>query len=181
MLSITKNITTIIFIALGWIFFEAINRIYFDFLKISDSFYLIYWLSGLRLVAILLFEMLGFYGLFLGYVIGTLLFRNFSTFDALCLGFLTSLAPLLAYKIWIKYLKGTAHFYNFNFTELCYLVFLHSILTAIFRNAFFFLTNKLSGLDQILTTFTANVIGTFLFLYILKISHRVFIAITVKK
>jgi len=169
-----KNFLVIFLVATIWIALEAVNRGYFDFLKVTEFVYFVYWLSGLRLVAIILFGWIGFWGIFLGYVIGAIFLRGFSEMDALFLGFLSSLAPIIAYRFWQTIIHKDNNFDDVKFIQLCYLVFFHSFLTALLRNLYFYSTNRLYSFDQVTMTFTANVLGTFIFLYFLMFCNFIY-------
>ncbi len=174
MQNLLKNLLIIGFIALTWVGLERINSGYFSFLKVSEFAYLIYWLAGLRLVAIILFGWIGFWGIFIGYVIGGIFLRGFSEVDALFLGFLSSIAPMIAYRYWQSAFKKDDDFDDVSFAQLCYIVFLNAYLTALFRNIYFFLIDKPYGIDQIAITFAANVLGSFIFLYILMFCNQIY-------
>jgi hypothetical protein len=169
-----KNLLIIGLIAATWIALEAFNQGFFGFLRVTEFVYWIYWLSGLRLVAIILFGWIGFWGVFIGYVIGGIFLRGFSETDALFLGFLSSLAPIIAYRFWQSATDNDDDFYDVNFVQLCYLVFLHSFLTALFRNIYFYIADRPYGMDQIMMTFSANVLGSFIFLYLLLFCNRLY-------
>ncbi len=168
-----KNLLIIGSIAGLWVALESFNQGFFGALKLTEFVYWIYWLSGLRLVAIILFGWVGFWGIFIGYVIGGITLRGFSEIDALFLGLLSSLAPMIAYRFWQSAIDKDDDFDDVNFVQLCYLVFLHSFLTALFRNVYFYIADRPYGIDQIMITFSANVLGSFIFLYLLLFCNRI--------
>ena len=168
-----KNLLIVGLIAIVWVALEALNQGYFGFLKITELEYFLYWLSGLRLVAIILFGWIGFWGIFIGYFIGEIL-RGQTGIDAAALGILSSLAPMIAYRYWQSATNKDNDFDDVNFTQLCYLVFLHSFLTALFRNIYFFFADQIYGMDQLTMSFTANVLGSFAFLYLLMFFNRAY-------
>lgn len=168
-----KNFLIAISIAGIWIALESLNSGYLGFLKHTEFVSFIYWLSGLRLVAIILFGWVGFSGILLGYVVGGITLRGFSEIDAIALGTLSSLAPMIAYRYWQSATNKDDDFIDVNFVQLCYLVFLHSFLTALFRNLYFYIVDKPYGIDQIIITFSANVLGSFIFLYLLMFCNRI--------
>jgi len=170
--NILRNLLIIGLIAATWIALEAFNQGFFGFLRVTEFVYWIYWLSGLRLVAIILFGWVGFWGIFIGYVIGGIFLRGFSETDAFFLGLLSSLAPIIAYRFWQSATDKDDYFDDVNFVQLCYLVFLHSFLTALFRNIYFYIADRPYGMDQIMMTFSANVLGSFIFLYLLLFCNR---------
>ena len=174
MQNLLKNLLIIGFIALTWIALEGINTGYLSFLKVTEFAYLIYWLAGLRLVAVILFGWVGFWGIFIGYVLGGIFLRGFSEVDAFFLGFLSSIAPMIAYRYWQNSFNKDDDFDDVSFVQLCYIVFLNSFLTALFRNFYFFFINKPYGINQIAITFAANVLGSFIFLYILMFCNRIY-------
>lgn len=169
-----KNLLIVSLIAIVWVALEAVNQSYFDFLKVTDFSYSIYLLSGLRLVAIVLFGWVGFWGILIGYYVGSFFLREFSIVDAAFLGLLSTLAPMIAYRYWQRAANKGDDFDHVSFIKLCYLVFLYSFLTALFRNLYFFFAGKTYGIEQIATTFSANVIGSFVFLYLLVFCNRLY-------
>lgn len=158
----------VIAIAIIWLLLDSLNRKYFGFLQVSDFVYSIYWLSGIRLIAVILFGWLGVLGICLGYILGGINIRGFSYQDAISLGVLSSLAPMIAYIIWQKLTRVGNLFENVSFPQLFCLVLLHSVFTALFRNIYFFAMDKPNGYEQILLTFSANFLGTFILVYLLK-------------
>ena len=164
----TQNIVTVLAIAFFWVALDCLNKQYFSFLQVSDFVYSIYWLSGIRLIAVILFGWLGVLGIGIGYVVGGINIRGFTPQDAVALGVLSALAPLIAYRVWQHYTKITNDFKDVGLRQLFALVFLHSVLTAIFRNAYFYFAGKPNGLNQILTLFSANIAGTFILLYLFR-------------
>lgn len=167
-MNLTQKIATVLAIAFFWVVLDYLNKRYFSFLQVSDFVYSIYWLSGIRLIAVILFGWLGVVGIGIGYIVGGISIRGFEPQDALALGILSALAPLIAYRIWQHYTKIDNDFRDVGLWQLCTLVLLHSVLTAIFRNAYFYSAGKPNGLTQILTLFSANIAGTFLLLYVFR-------------
>ncbi len=121
----------VIAIAIIWLLLDSLNRKYFGFLQVSDFIYSIYWLSGIRLIAVILFGWLGVLGICLGYILGGINIRGFSYQDAISLGILSSLAPMIAYIIWQKLTKVGHLFENVSFPQLFCLVLLQSVITPL--------------------------------------------------
>ncbi len=163
-----QNVLIVGSIAVIWLLLDSLNRNYFGFLQVSEFIYSIYWLSGIRLIAVILFGWPGVFGICIGYILGGINIRGFSYEDAVSLGILSSLAPLVAYKAWQKITNVGDFFERVTFPQLFCLVLLHSVFTAIFRNLYFFAMNKPNGYEQILLTFSANFLGTFILVYLLK-------------
>jgi hypothetical protein len=167
----SKDLILVGFIASFWLALESINQGYFG-LNTDELIYFVYWLSGLRLVAIITFGWVGFWGILIGYFIGEIFLRGYSLIDAASLSILSSLAPMIAYRYWLSAYKKQDDFDDVHFMQLCYLVFLHSYLTALFRNVYFYIADKPYGIDQLTMAFAANVIGSFIFLYLLMFLNR---------
>jgi len=169
-----QKILIVFSIAFFWVILDYLNRRYFSFLQVSDFVYSIYWLSGIRLIAVILFGWLGFFGIAIGYILGGIGIRGFAPQDAVALGVLSASAPLIAYRVWQHYTKITNDFMDVGLRQLFALVFLHSVLTAIFRNAYFNFAGKPNGLNQILTLFSANIAGTFILLYLFRYLRHIY-------
>ncbi len=167
----SKDLILVGFIASFWLALESINQGYLG-LNTDELIYFVYWLSGLRLVAIITFGWVGFWGILIGYFIGEIFLRDYSLIDATYLSILSSLAPMIAYRYWLSAYKKQDDFDDVHFTQLCYLVFLHSYLTALFRNVYFYMADKPYGIDQLTMAFAANVVGSFIFLYLLMFLNR---------
>ena len=167
----SKDLIIVGFIASFWLALESINQGYFG-LNTDELIYFVYWLSGLRLVAIITFGWVGFWGILIGYFVGEIFLRGYSLIDATSLSILSSLAPMIAYRYWLSAYKKEDDFDDVHFLQLCYLVFLHSYLTALFRNVYFYIADKPYGIDQLTMAFAANVIGSFIFLYLLMFLNR---------
>lgn len=167
----SKDLILVGFIASFWLALESINQGYFG-LNTDELIYFVYWLSGLRLVAIITFGWVGFWGILIGYFIGEIFLRGYSLIDAASLSILSSLAPMIAYRYWRSAYKKQDDFDDVHFMQLCYLVFLHSYLTALFRNVYFYMADKPYGIDQLTMAFAANVVGSFIFLYLLMFLNR---------
>ncbi len=169
-----KNGLIVCGIATIWIALEALDQGYLGFPEIAQYSYFIYWLAGLRLVAIILFGWLGFFGLFFGYAVGGIFLRGSSEADALILGFLLSIAPMIAYRFWQSAFDKDDDFDDVNFVQLCYIVFLHSFISALFKNVYWFFVDHEFGIDHVAMIFAANVLGSFVFLYLLLFCNRLF-------
>ena len=167
----SKDLILVGFIASFWLALESINQGYVG-LNTDELIYFVYWLSGLRLVAIITFGWVGFWGILIGYFIGEIFLRGYSLIDGASLSILSSLAPMIAYRYWLSAYKKQDDFDDVHFMQLCYLVFLHSYLTALFRNVYFYIADKPYGIDQLTMAFAANVIGSFIFLYLLMFLNR---------
>lgn len=169
-----KNILIVCFIAAIWIALEGLDHGLLGLPLISESSYFIYWLSGLRLVAIILFGWLGFFGLFLGYAVCSIYIWGGSDSDALILGFLLSIAPMIAYRYWQSAFDKDDDFDDVNFVQLCYFVFLHSFIAAFFKNVYWYFVGHSYGIDHAAMIFAANVLGSFVFLYLLLFCNRLY-------
>lgn len=170
--SILKNSLIASLIAAIWVALEAVDLGYFGLSFLSETSYFIYWLAGLRLVAIILFGWTGFFGLYLGYAVGGIFLRGADEPDVFILGFLLSIAPMIAYRFWQSIFDKDDDFDNVNFTQLCYIVFLHSFIAAVFKNVYWFYVDHAFGIDYAMIVFAANVIGSFTFLYLLLFCNR---------
>jgi hypothetical protein len=159
------SLTSVAWYALDWL-----NNALLGFLKVSPYIFTVYPLSGLRLVVVILFNEVGAIGLCIGYVLSAVGLRGFSYQDALALGVLSSLAPVLAYKLWQKLTHISSAFENVNFHKLFLLVFLHSTLTAVFRTTYLLLFAKASDWQDVLVMFASNFCGALIFLYAIKYS-----------
>ena len=169
-----KNVVIICLIAAIWIALEALDHGFLGLPLISESSYFIYWLAGLRLVAIILFGWLGFFGLLIGYAVSGIFIWNAPNNDAFILGFLLSIAPMIAYRYWQSAFDKDDDFDDVNFIQLCYLVFHHSFISAIFKNVYWYFVDYSYGIDHAAMIFAANVLGSFVFLYLLLFCNRLY-------
>lgn len=161
-------------IALSWFCLDLLNKNFFQFLQVNDFLYSIYWLSGVRLIAIILFGWLGALGLFIGYICGGILIRGFGVEAAISLGALSALAPLLAFTLWEK-ITGLSHdFKGVTVRNLLLLVLLHSSFTAVLRTSYFYFISEPKSIDYIVSVFMANLVGSTLLLYTLKCMHSAY-------
>lgn len=152
-----------------WVIFDYINLITLHSLQSNPHLYTVYWLAGFRLLAIILFGYIGYIGIFLGYVISGILLRHFPVIDALSLGFLSSTATLIAYKLWQRSAEKSDEFHAVSFMQLFYLVALNGLITSFFRFSYLEVANKNYPISMLIGTFAANVTGALIFLYLLKI------------
>ena len=157
-----------------WIACDYLNIKFLDSVKINEFLYAIYLLAGFRLVAIILFGWTGVLGVFLGYSISGIFLRYFEPQDAIYLGLLSSLAPLIAYRTWQKAFKHSNEFVNVSFIELFYLILLSGLISAAFRSAYLLALNKVFNPDILLATFAANISGSIVFLFSLKLISLLF-------
>ena len=161
-------------VALSWFCLDVLNKNFFQFLQVNDFLYSIYWLSGIRLIAIILFGWLGALGLFVGYICGGILIRGFSVEAAISLGALSALAPLLAFTLWEKITGLSRDFKGVSIGNLLLLVLLHSSFTAVFRTSYFYFISEPKGLSYVVSVFMANLVGSTLLLYALKLMHSAY-------
>jgi hypothetical protein len=136
---------------------------------VEPFLYAIYWLAGYRILAIILFGYVGFFGVLLGYVISGIFLRGFMPPDAIWLGLLSSSATLIGYKIWQKLSGKNDTFESVSFIALFYLVFLTSLITSIFRSAYLAFINTELSMEMLFSTLAANISGAFIFLFLVKI------------
>lgn len=162
---------TAISIAVAWIICDFINVEAFHFLRTDKYLYSIYWLAGLRLLAIILFGYVGFFGLFIGHSISSILVRGFEPNEAIWLAFLSSSATLIAYKLWQFLLGKTDSFLGISPLQLFYLVVLNAGLVAIFRFTYLFQIDKEISLFLLSGTVAANISGSLLILYLIKAAN----------
>ena len=160
-----------IFIAVAWIVCDFINVEAFDFLKADKYLYSIYWLAGLRLLAIILFGYVGFFGIFIGHAISSSLIRGFEPNEAIWLAFLSSSATLIAYKLWQFLLGKTDSFLGISPLQLFYLVVLNAGFVAIFRFTYLLHLNSEISLFLLYGTLAANISGSLLILYLIKVCN----------
>lgn len=168
-----KNIAIVCLIAAIWAALEALDHVFLNSPLIYESSFFIYWLAGLRLVVVILFGWLGFFGLFLGYAVSGFFILDASSSDALILGFLLTIAPMISYRYWQSAFDKDDDFDNVNFIELCYFVFLHSFIAAIFKNVYWYFGDHDYGIEHVSMIFAANVLGSFVFLYLLLFCNRI--------
>ena len=148
--------------------FDYLNILFLAPLKINDYLYAIYWLAGFRLMLIILFGWIGVVGTCLGYALSSVFFRSFDIQDAIFLGIFSSIAPFVAYKIWLNILKKSESFANVSFIELFYLILLSGVISAILRSSYLIGTNKVLNYEILMASFAANVSGSILFLFVIK-------------
>lgn len=167
-------VITSICIALIWVIFDRINLEFFNFLQSQKFLYSVYWLAGFRILAVVLFGYVGFFGIFLGYAISGILLRGFDPIDAICLGLLSSGAALISYKLWLRFLNTSDEFIKVKFIQLFYLVVLNGLITAILRFSYFQFIDKSISIDIVLSTFAANVSGALAFLFTIKVVSNIY-------
>lgn len=177
-LRILHSLFIILGVALAWFYLDILNKNYFQFLQVNDFLYSIYWLSGIRLLAIILFGWLGALGLLIGYFCSSIFFKGFTPEAAFFLGALSALAPLLAYTAWQKLTGLSNDFNGVNLSNLLILVVLHSAFTAIFKTSYFYVTGVDKDASYVISLFMANLVGSVLFLYALKLMHSAYKSIT---
>jgi len=161
-IAITLSIASI------WVLLDFLNTSFFGFLQVSPFIASIYWLSGVRIVAVILFGWLGVIGLIVGYFIGGVYIRGFNPQDAIILGILSALAPMIAYKTWQKINDIKDDFDGVSFYELISLVLLYSFIVTSFRGSYFFLTGRPSDPYNLALIFSSNVLGAIIMMYLIK-------------
>ena len=174
MKNITQKTAIVVSITSLWITFDFLNIYLLNLLQVHDFLYAVYLLAGFRLLAVILFEWLGVFGIFLGYLLSGSLLRGFDLQDAICLGWLSSIAPYVAYQIWKKILNKSNDFLNVTFIDLFYLIMLSSTISAVFRSSYLIGIDKNVDSSILIATFAANVSGSILFLFGLKALFNLF-------
>jgi hypothetical protein len=167
-ISLMRPIAIILSIACIWVLLDFINTSFFSFLQVSPFIASIYWLSGARIVAVILFGWFGVIGLIVGYFTGGIFLRGFNLQDAIILGILSALAPMIAYKAWQKITGIKDDFDGVNFHKLFGLVSLYSFIVTGFRGSYFSLTGRPSGPFDLALIFSSNVLGALIMVYLLK-------------
>lgn len=169
-----QKLSIITFIGLAWVALDYFNKEFFTFLQVNDFLYSIYWLSGVRLIAVMLFGWLGALGLFFGYVIGGIFLRGFSLINAISLGVLSALAPMLAYIFWRKFSKVTLDLQDLTFEKLLTLILIYAFLITLFRGGYLYYFLNWGDLPTYVLIFGSNILGAFICIYALKIGRYVF-------
>jgi len=123
---------------------------------------------------IILFGWLGALGLFIGHFSSGVLIREFSVETALALGLVSALTPLLAFGLWKKLTGLSSNFKNVSLGAIVALVFLYSGLMAAIRGVYLYIADVTTNLALIWPEFLGNVVGSFLFLCLLKLGNWVF-------
>lgn len=168
-------------IASLWVALDYLTIQFLGSVKVNEFLYAIYLLAGFRLVAVVVFGWTGVLGIFLGYSISGFFLRHFEPQDAISLGLLSSVAPLIAYRIWQKVFKHSNEFLNVSFIELFYLILLSGLINAFFRSAYLLALNKVLNADILLATFTANISGSIIFLFGLKLISNLFKRMSIRR
>lgn len=168
------ELMTIASIAIAWVMCDLINFEVFHFLKSDKYLYSIYLLAGLRLVAIILFGYIGFFGIFLGHTFASIAIRHLDATEAIWLGFLSSFASLLAHKLWQSFIDKNDSFYGISPIQLFYLVVINATLVALFRFSFLFITNHNTSIEIFYGTISANISGSLIFLYLIKAGNSAY-------
>ncbi len=171
---LVQQIAIVFGVALTLACLDLIKDNYFEFLQVNDFLYSIYLLSGIRLLVIILFGWLGALGLFIGFFSSGVLIREFAIEVALALGLISALTPLLAFSLWKRLTGHSRNFKQVKLPALVLLVFLYSGLMAIVRGAYLYNTDITKSLAFIWADFLGNVVGAFLFLYLLKLGNWAF-------
>jgi hypothetical protein len=169
-----QQIAIVFGVALTWVCLDLIKDSYFEFLQVNDFLYSIYWLSGIRLLFVVLFGWLGALGLFIGYFAGGVFIREFSVETAIALGLISALTALLAFSMWKRLTGLSSNFKYVKLGALLLLVFLHSAFTAAARAIYFYITGIDTSATFFWEDFLANFVGAILFLYLLKLGHWAF-------
>lgn len=169
-----QQIAIVFGVALTWACLDLIKDSYFEFLQVNDFLYSIYLLSGIRLLVIILFGWLGALGLFIGYFTSGVLFREFAIEVALALGLISALTPLLALSLWKRLTGLSSNFKNVSLGAIIVLVFLYSGLTAVVRGTYLYNAVITANLVLIWPEFLGNVVGSLLFLCLLKLGNWAF-------
>jgi hypothetical protein len=169
-----QQIAIVFGVAITWGCLDLLKNNYFGFLQVNDFQYSIYWLSGIRLLVVVLFGWLGALGLFIGYFTGGIFIREFSVETALALGLISALTPLIAFSLWRRLTGFSSNFKNVKLGALLLLILLHSAFTAITRGVYFYTDDIDTSITFFWVDFLANAIGAILFLYLLKIGNWAF-------
>ncbi|MEY4495616.1 MAG: hypothetical protein RL744_680 [Pseudomonadota bacterium] len=165
---------TAVCIALVWGICDFINHEALHFLKSDKFLYSIYFLAGLRLLAVILFGYVGFFGIFFGNAFSSILWRDYDPNDAIWLALLSSSAALFSYKLWQKLTATSDSFSGVSPRQIFYLIVLNGIITALFRFSYLFYINNQISSALIINTLAANISGAIFFLYIIKLSNNVY-------
>lgn len=168
------QLLTAVSIAAIWIICDFINMEIFHFLKTDKYLYSIYWLAGLRLLSIILFGYVGFIGIFLGQTFSSIFIKDLAPGESICLAFLSSLATLIAYKLWQLWIGKDDSFFGISPIQLFYLVIANATLVAMFRFGLLLAFNREVTENFFYGTVAANITGSLLVLYIIKAGNCIY-------
>jgi hypothetical protein len=161
-------------VAVIWSICDFINHKALFFLQSDKFLYSIYLLAGLRLLAVILFGYIGFFGIFFGNAFSSIIWRDYEPNDAIWLALLSSSAALFSYKLWQKLADKNDLFIGVSPLQLFYLVALNGIITALLRFSYLFYIDDQTSSALIFNTLAANISGAFFFLYLIKLSSRLY-------
>lgn len=165
---------TVICIAVIWSICDFINHEALHFLKSEKFLYSVYLLAGLRLLAVILFGYVGFFGIFFGNAFSSILWRDYEPNDAIWLALLSSSAALFSYKLWQKLTTISDSFSGVSPLQLFYLIALNGMITALLRFSYiFYIDNQVSS-ALIINTLASNISGAIFFLYTIKLSNHLY-------
>jgi hypothetical protein len=168
------QVLTVLCIAVVWGICDFINHEALLFTKSEKFLYPVYLLAGLRLLAVILFGYVGFFGIFFGNAFSSILWRDYEPNDAIWLALLSSFAALFSYKLWQKLTARNDSFSGVRPLQLFYLIALNGMITGSFRFSYlFYIDNEISS-SLIFNTIASNISGALFFFFIIKLARNAY-------
>jgi len=164
--------SVLVICGIGLVFFltRQINLELFSFIAYDDLAQAIYLPSGVRILAVLLFGLLGIAGIVLGWVLCHFLAGERTFFECLYLGILSGGTAYLSLQVWQWYFRIDDCYTALSAYLLVSLVLVSAFIAAVVRCILIFLSDaETSFLSVFSIGFIGDTIGAFLILYLFKL------------
>lgn len=152
-------------VALAWFLLFKLNTIAFSYFETSKLINWVFIPSGVRLIAVLLFDLYGVVGLFVGALMTGM--QSGIELDAMiAMSLISAINPYLAIKVTKYCLKVDKLMQGLNARQLLTISFFAAVFNCLSHNLFFHLYIKESSVLDCVNMFTGDLVGSLILLYI---------------
>jgi glucose-6-phosphate-specific signal transduction histidine kinase len=153
-------------VALTWVVLFQLNSYWFERFNVSPYAAWIFLPAAVRVLAVLLFQGRGVWGLFLGAMITNAGLLSQHLFEALALSTMSAVAPAVAVLLGIRWFKLRPALEGMNGAQLLGLSALAAGCSSLLHTALFYLLEyKLNWVQAVTSMTVGDFVGTLIVLY----------------
>lgn len=166
------RLTCIGFVAVTWVLLFKLNQALFNLLDVSNLISLVFLPTGLRLIAVMLFNFNAFIGLFIGSFITSPTIGN-AWEQTIVLSFISAISPYLACKFSNYLLNINITLIGLTTRQLLLMSLTNALFNAILHNLYFYFSGLTT--EFVINTskmLVGDLLGALLILYTLSFSIK---------
>lgn len=169
---ILYHLISITSIALAWVLLFKFNTLLFSYFEISHLINWIFLPAGLKLMAVLLFNIDALIGIFIG-SLATALELNMHSRNVVFVSMISAVSPYVAFLFTRCCLKIKLSLHGLTTQQLLMMCLIYALLNALLHNLYFFHTGMTQKFfSSTLNMFIGDLLGAILMFYAFSLSIK---------